>query len=117
MAVTEIPQTEADELLEETVRPRRWTRKEYHRAADLQVFRPEERLELLDGEILEHMSPQHPPHAYSVLSASEVLTAAFGAGHHVRPQLPIVVAYDGEPEPDIAVVMGTRHDYAAESPH
>ena len=34
-------------------RPRRWTRDEYHRAWEAGVFGPEERLELLDGEILQ----------------------------------------------------------------
>jgi hypothetical protein len=37
--------------------PRRWTRDEYYRAAELGLFRPGERLELLDGEIIQKMSP------------------------------------------------------------
>src|SRR6476659_2852632 len=73
------------------VRPRRWTREEYHRAAELGLFRPGERLELLDGEILEKMSPQNPPHGNAVLRTTRVLGTAFGPGHHPRPQLPLIL--------------------------
>src|SRR5437660_9775379 len=80
------------------VRPRRWTRAEYHRAADLGLFQPDERLELLDGEIFKRMSPQNPPHAYSVLSSRDLLAIAFGPDHHVRPQLPLILNDESEPE-------------------
>ena len=41
---------------------RRWTVAEYHRAAEMGIFGPEERLELINGEII-RMSPQNGPHA------------------------------------------------------
>jgi hypothetical protein len=59
------------------ISPRRWTREEYYRAAELGLFRPEERLELLDGEIIRKMT-QKPPHAVAVGQAADVLTQAFG---------------------------------------
>jgi hypothetical protein len=68
---------------EQGVCRRRWTRDEYYRAADLGLFRPEERLELLDGEILQKTT-QKPPHAHAILRAFRVLTTAFGPGHHLR---------------------------------
>src|SRR5207244_2898413 len=82
----------------------------------LGLFRPEERLELLDGEILERMSPQKPPHAEGILGVVDALGPAFGPGYHVRPQLPLILDDGSEPEPDVAVVVGTRRDYGAESP-
>jgi hypothetical protein len=39
---------------------RNWTRAEYPRAAEIGLFRPDERLELLEGVIIEKMSPQNP---------------------------------------------------------
>jgi Uma2 family endonuclease len=91
-------------------RTRRWTREEYHRAAESGIFRPEERLELLEGEILEKMSPQSSPHASGILLSAEALRDAFGRGFHVREEKPIVLSDLSEPEPDIAVVRGTSRD-------
>jgi Uma2 family endonuclease len=104
------------EPLEENVRLRRWTRKEYHRAAELGLFRPEERLELLDGEILEKMSPQNPPHSNGILRSVRILNRAFGSNHHPRPQLPLALNGRSEPEPDVVVVVGTEDDYATKTP-
>ena len=93
---------------DEGVRPRRWTREEYYRAAELGLFRPEERLELLDGEILTKMSPQKAPHAVSVTQAGRVAGVAFGPAHHVRHQLPIILNDVSEPEPDVVVGQVSR---------
>lgn len=89
---------------------RRWTREEYHKAAELGLFRPEERLELLDGEVVRKMSPQSRPHAWSVARAAEILRAAFGAGFHVREEKPLALDEDNEPEPDVVVVAGELRD-------
>jgi Uma2 family endonuclease len=93
------------------IRPRRWTRDEYYRAAELGLFRPGERLELLDGEIIQKMSPQKEPHAVGVASATQILIYAFGSGHHLRVQLPLVLNGRSEPEPDLVVVAGGPSDY------
>jgi Uma2 family endonuclease len=100
---------------DEGVRPRRWTRKEFCRAAELGLFRPEERLELLDGEIFEKMSPR-PPHSVAVGTAGDVLAHAFGAGTHVRTEQPLVLNDESEPAPDIVVVPGKRSDYLRNHP-
>jgi Uma2 family endonuclease len=102
--------------LDDGVRRRRWTRKEYYRAAKLGLFRPEERLELLDGEIIEKMSPQLTPHATGVLDTDHQLGAAFGPGYHVRSQLPLILDDQSEPEPDAVVVPGVPRDYLASHP-
>jgi Uma2 family endonuclease len=95
--------------------PRRWTREEYYRAAELGLFRPEERLELLDGEIIRKMT-QKPPHAVAVGQAADILAQAFGPDHHVRSQLPLILSNRSEPEPDAVVVPGARSDYLSEHP-
>src|SRR5436309_3841907 len=86
------------------VRPRRWTRKEYYQAAECGLFKPGERLELLNGEILQKMSPQKPPHATGVSLTAHALDKAFGSGCYVRQQLPLVLNSESEPEPDLLVV-------------
>ena len=42
---------------------------------------------------------------------AKVLERAFGSGCHVRPQTPLAVGPDSEPEPDVAVVEGAPGDY------
>jgi Uma2 family endonuclease len=101
---------------EEEIRPRRWTREEYYRAADLGLFRPDERLELLDGEIYAKLSPRKPTHTTTVGHAADVLARAFGPGNYPRTEQPLVLNDLSEPEPDIVVVPGTRYDYQTEHP-
>lgn len=84
-----------------------WTREEYHRAAELGLFRPDERLELLEGEVIEKRSPESAPHAWTVSRAAEAFREAFGSGFHIREEKPIVLSDNSEPEPDIVVVRGT----------
>lgn len=98
------------------VRPRRWTREEYYRAADLGLFRPDERLELLDGEIIEKLSAQKTPHFTAVRATMEALSAAFGTGFEIRPPGPLTLSNISEPEPDVLVVPGTWRDYEDHHP-
>jgi len=96
------------------VQPRRWTRQEYDKMIDVGILGPEDRVELIEGEIVE-MSPQKPPHSVCVQLAEEALRAVFAAGFDVRAQLPLAFD-DSEPEPDLAVVPGSIRDYLAEHP-
>jgi Uma2 family endonuclease len=97
-------------------RTRRWTREEYHRAADLGLFGADERLELIDGDIIEKRAPQKSSHFSTIEYSADALAAAFGAGHHVRRQGPIVVSPTSEPEPDIVVVAGDKSEYVGRHP-
>src|SRR5438874_1133405 len=99
------------------IRRRRWNRKEYYRAAELGLFRPDERLELLDGEILERPHPQTPAHAAMQGIAARILERVFAPGHYVRQHFPLILSHCSEPEPDVLVVPGTPHDYLAGHPH
>jgi len=78
--------------------------------AETGILRPDDRVELIDGEILT-MAPQKSPHATAVRLAEEALRAAFGQGFEVRPQLPLALTEASEPEPDLAVVAGAPRDY------
>lgn len=97
------------------IRIRRWTRKEFCRAAELGLFGPEERLELLDGEIIQKMAPGGP-HAAVVTRAGEILGPAFGPGHHVRSQQPLILTAWSQPKPDLAVAVRSAFDYLPSHP-
>jgi Uma2 family endonuclease len=78
------------------------------------LFR-EERVELLDGEIIT-MSPQNSPHAATVHRLWSLLSRLFGSAAYVRAQAPVILDDWSEPEPDIAVCQPDPYDYAREHP-
>src|SRR5262245_8562612 len=99
----------------DTVQLRRWTRGEYDRLAELGILGPDERVELIDGEIVQ-VPPQQSRHATGVCLAMDALGLTFGAGFTIRVQLPLALGQYSEPEPDVAVVVGTARDYAEAHP-
>jgi Uma2 family endonuclease len=94
----------------QTVQTRRFSRQDYERLVAGGFFHPEEQLELVDGELIV-MTPQRSRHATAVRLAEDTLRSIFGAGFDVRVQLPIAFEPDSEPEPDLAVVVGSPRDY------
>ena len=91
---------------------RRWTRAEYERLVGEGFFHPEERLELIAGELLQKMTPQGSLHSTGIRSVEEVLRPIFfNKGFDIRIQMPVALSDDSEPEPDVAVVPGSLHDY------
>jgi Uma2 family endonuclease len=98
-----------------TLPQRRWTRVEYERLIDVGIFQPGERLELLAGHLVVR-EPQDTPHATALGLVEDVLREVFGPGWVVRTQMPVALDDDSEPEPDVAVVPGSRRDYELEHP-
>ena len=94
---------------------RQWTRTEYMKMAEVGIFAPDERIELIEGKIIE-MSPQNTPHAVVVSLVSEALRILFSEDYHVRVQMPMEINEISEPEPDVAVVKGTPRDYLLKHP-
>jgi|SRR5262245_43265317 len=92
----------------------RFTRDEYYRMAEAGLFR-DERVELLDGEIIT-MSPQNTPHASTVYRSAHRLEQLIGNRTCIRCQLPIVLNDWSEPEPDIAVCVPDPDDYGHSHP-
>ncbi len=103
------------EVRQVEVRLRRWTREEYERLVALGVLGEDERVQLVEGEIVE-MSPQSAVHMTTIRLVEEALRRAFGAGFDVRVQGPLALAPDSEPEPDVAVVQGSVRDYRDRHP-
>lgn len=80
------------------------------------VYGPEERLELIEGEVIQKVSPQESPHATGVRLCDKATNRIFGSGYDVRTQLPLRLGPRSKPEPDVAVVAGEIRDYAREHP-
>jgi Uma2 family endonuclease len=97
------------------VHAKHWTRVEYERLIDLGAFRPGERVELVGGSLLVR-EPQGGPHATAVGLVEDTLRQVFAAGWTVRTHSPIALDEDSEPEPDVAVVRGSRRDHTRSHP-
>jgi Uma2 family endonuclease len=59
---------------------KRWTRREYDRMAEAGLFGPDERVELLEGEIIT-VTPQQSPHSACIGLIDGVLRQAFGPSY------------------------------------
>lgn len=97
------------------VRPlRRFTVDEYHRMIETGILGENDRVELVDGWIIE-MSPIGPPHMICVQLVASALDHHLPAGWTVRSQGPITLP-TSEPEPDVTVVRGGIRDYSKRHP-
>lgn len=85
------------------VQRRRFTVDEYARMGEAGIFGPEERVELIEGEIIK-VSPQNPPHARLISRLNTRLVRLFGDTHEIRVQLPLTLGMASEPEPDFTLV-------------
>ncbi len=93
----------------------RWTRKELEAAWASNVFPPDAKLELIEGEVIAKMT-QNAPHVACLRRTDRALDRVFGEGFDVRTQVPLNVGLNSQPEPDIAVVAGSIDDYEQEHP-
>lgn len=83
---------------------------EYHRMADCGIFHPEERVELIDGEIIK-MAAKNPAHSSVTNAIQSYLEPLFKNTALIRTQDPIQLNDCSEPEPDIAVVRLDKRLY------
>lgn len=83
--------------------------REYHRMAEIGLLLPKERVELLDGAIVE-MSPIGGRHWNAHARIVEYLVQAFGNDALVVGQMSLPLGDHNEPQPDIAILA--RRDYA-----
>lgn len=81
---------------------KKWNRETYYRMGEQGIFAPDERVELIEGEI-HQLIPQNKKHAQMVTRLTMLLTDLFRATHVVRVQLPLDLG-DSQPEPDLALV-------------
>ena len=84
-------------------RIRRFTLSEYHWLIERGFFHPDDRVELIRGQLVE-MSPIHPPHASTVTRLARILDRWVEEPLVVRSQQPITLAGQiSEPEPDVVL--------------
>ncbi|MBC5822796.1 MAG: Uma2 family endonuclease [Candidatus Eremiobacteraeota bacterium] len=76
---------------------------EYHRMADVGILAPDERVELLDGELVA-VPPMGFPHGGAIGAITRLLTSRFSERAVIRVGLPITIPPRSEPEPDFALV-------------
>jgi Uma2 family endonuclease len=107
---------EASEMAVQAERPKRlFTVDEYHRMAEAGIFGPEERVELIDGEIIK-MSPIGPRHAGCVINITRSLFTHLGDRAVMSPQNPVVIRPRSEPQPDMLVLRRRDVSYSRAHP-
>ena len=83
---------------------RRFTVDEYHRMGEVGILTADDRVELLDGEIVE-MAPIGPRHASITDRLNRLFTSRLGARVIVRVGGPVLLAAeDSEPQPDLTLL-------------
>ncbi len=95
-------------------RLKRWSLEEYRRFVEVGAIGPEDRVEFVEGEIVEKMG-QKLPHITGAGALADALREVYGRGFHVREARPIVIERS-EPEPDLSVLEGRALDYADRHP-
>ncbi len=98
---------------EEISRRRRFTVEEYHKMAESGILHEDDRVELIDGEIVQ-MNPIGSRHAMSVIRLTQLLVPLAGEEAFVSPQNPVRLGEYGEPQPDLALIRA--RDYARSLP-
>jgi len=94
---------------------RRFTVKEYYQMAQAGILHEDDRVELIEGEIIQ-MAPIGRPHATSVRRLVRLFSRLVGEQAVVDIQNPIHLGEHSEPQPD-AVLLRPRPDlYAAAHP-
>lgn len=94
---------------------RRFSVQEYHQLAEVGILTPEDRVELLEGWIIEKMN-QRPIHGFVVRLLSELFSRGLPSGWLCQCQLPITTERS-EPEPDLAIVRGKHSDFRSRHPN
>jgi Uma2 family endonuclease len=97
------------------VERRTWTVRDYYRMAETGILSPDERVELLNGEVV-RMTPVGSRHAAAVSRLQDWLQRRLPEGMQLRVQQPVRLSERSEPEPDLAVVRARDDFYAGAHP-
>ncbi len=92
-----------------------WTVQDYHRMSDLGILDPNERTELIAGQII-LKTAKGTAHVITLKLLANHIQAQLGTTDLIRTQDPIRLDNFSEPEPDLAIVKGTMFDYAEQHP-
>jgi len=94
----------------------KWTLEQYHQMIAAGIL-DDQKVELLNGEIIE-MSPEGEPHAFYSRTTAKYIEQLLGDRVEVLQGKPIIIpATQSEPEPDIAVVQPLGREYLQHHPY
>jgi Uma2 family endonuclease len=91
---------------------KKFTVGQYHQMIEFGILTDRDRVELLQGEIIE-MSPVGRQHAACVDRLNELFVLGLSTRAIVRVQSPIRLSNNSEPQPDVAILQ-RRSDFYAE---
>jgi len=92
----------------------RFSVEQYHRMIESGAFGEDDRLELVDGWVVRKIAIG-PGHEFSTGQLGALLQELLPPDMHLRIQAPLTLE-DSEPEPDLAIVRGSRGDYRDHHP-
>jgi len=92
---------------------RHFTAGEYHRMAQAGILHEDDRVELIEGEIVE-MAPIGSRHAACVIRLTQLFSQYSGEVFLVNVHNPISLSEHSEPQPDVTLLR-PRSDYYADS--
>jgi Uma2 family endonuclease len=88
---------------------------EYHRLAEAGILGEDDRVELIEGELIQ-MSPIGSPHAGTVNALTQLLVTAVGGRAIVAVQNPVRLDDRSEPQPDFALLRPRADHYRGATP-
>ena len=89
--------------------------KEYHKMGEVGILTPDDRVELINGEIIK-MSPLNSKHTSHVKRITALFYKMLNEQATISVQDPIVLNEFSEPEPDIAILKFREDFYAEKHP-
>ena len=104
----------ATEIAASGIARRRFTVHEYHRMAEAGILHEDDRVELIEGEIVE-MAPIGSRHFACVMELTRLLGGQIGDEARLSIQNPVRLSERLEPQPD-ATVLKAREGYFRELP-
>lgn len=93
----------------------RFSVEEYYRMAEAGILRPDARVELLDGKIID-MSPIGPFHGGSINRLNRLFNKLANGRWLVSAQNPLRLDDHSEPEPDVMLLKPSPDDYTSRHP-
>jgi len=97
------------------VKRRSLTVEAYHRMGEVGILAPDERVELIEGEVVE-MAPIGSRHSGMVGRLNRLLVQTAGDHALVFVQSPVRLSRTSEPQPDFAVLKPRADDYQSATP-
>jgi Uma2 family endonuclease len=89
--------------------------RDYHLMYEAGMFGPDERVELIRGELIS-VPPMGTPHQSAINRVNRLLTERFNGRAVVQVQCPVIVSDDSEPEPEFALLRWDPTGYEGGKP-